>query len=106
MSRKACPTPDEACPYFTRRTPPELRGQQEHGCFSDRDHIIPRFVGKLATEHREIVNEYINSDTNKQQICRWEHEEKSYQELLNPPELPPLEVMIEAINKERIARYE
>lgn len=59
--------------------PPELRQVQEHGCFSDRDHIIPqrlaRRFGRTSLE-REIIYD----QENIVQTCRAEHDEKTVQE--------------------------
>lgn len=106
MSVGPCPNPQENCPWFGRKAPKPLRRTQEHGCFSDEDHIIPRFLGRQATENNRIIRKYINLPENRQQICRWEHDEKTADDLYNPPELPPLEVMKAAIEEEKTKRHE
>lgn len=86
MSRGECPTPIEergACPVLAK----------EGACYSDRDHIVPqryRFMGLL-------VRKYIYTPENKQQICRWEHEEKTLTE--SPDLIPDEEFMLNAVHR-------
>lgn len=97
MAIKHCPNPSYECPWFRRPTPAALEGTQEHGCFSDNDHIVPRFLGETAIENAQILKEYIRLPENQQQICRWEHDIKTREEELNPPEPPSREFMEDAI---------
>lgn len=100
----SCPTPSPECPYFTQRTPKALRGEQTHGCYADTDHIIPRFIGRQAMDR--VVSSYIRSSANKQQLCRDEHDEKSLEDLKNPPPLPDRRFMINALIKARKKKRE
>ena len=93
-----CPNACPECPLYRRRTPKPLRGEQSHGCYADTDHIIPRFMGKSASS---LVKAYIHSPTNKQQLCRNEHNEKSREDLVNLPELPSRDFMVAAIMRAR-----
>lgn len=73
MAIESCPNPLEACPWFTRKTPDALRGQQEHGCHSNQDHIVPRRLAQTA-----LASVYIfNHPENTQQLCAWEHDKKT-----------------------------
>lgn len=75
MARGECPTPRPECPYVNR----------EGGCFSDLDHIVPQRLGRTA-----LAAIYINLPSNKQQLCRWLHEQKTAE---GDEPLPPKEVM-------------
>lgn len=70
-------------------------------CFADTDHVIPRFMGKGATK---LVQNYIRSKANQQQLCRFEHDKKTREEWENPPELPTERFMIDAIKRVRLER--
>lgn len=59
--RGECPDPVPWCKYAERG-----------GCFSDTDHIVPR---RLATT--ALTSIFIELQSNKQQLCRREHEEKT-----------------------------
>lgn len=72
MTIRPCPKPSPDCPYFDRKAPSPLRGKQEHGCFEDKDHIVPQRLGTTA-----LAKAYIDLPENKQQMCRWEHEKKT-----------------------------
>ena len=98
-----CPNPNPNCPYFNRNTPSPLRGEQTHGCYSDTDHVTPRFMGRIAGATTLLKN-YIRSDANKQQLCRWEHDKKTIDEWNNPPELPSEAFMISAIKEARLRK--
>lgn len=98
MAIEACPNACPECPLYDRRPPKPLRATQEHGCYSDRDHIIPKFMGKGAIK---LVKRFIHSPENYQQLCRWEHNEKSIEDLQNPPELPDVEFMRAAVRAAR-----
>lgn len=90
MAYGPCPSPRELCPYFERPAPEPLAEQQEHGCFSDVDHIVPRRLGQTA-----LGKTFIQLPDNKQQICRYQHEQKP----LEPDELPPREYMVERVRE-------
>ena len=77
----------EQCPYKNRS-----------GCYSDTDHQIPRFMAKGASA---LVRNYIRTPANQQQLCRFEHDQKSLDDLMYPPELPSERVMIGAIMQAR-----
>lgn len=96
MSRGECPTPREACPYYDRTPPPELRGQ-EFGCFSDLDHLVPQRLAK-GLGKTSLIRQYIYHPVNLSQTCRWEHEMKNKQ---GDRLLPSEEVMLQ-----EIAEYE
>jgi hypothetical protein len=76
--RGECPSPQDDCPYADR----------EGGCYSDIDHeYYP------AIDYSDIMgSEFRELPENKQQICRWEHEQKHAHEL--PPTKPPREYML------------
>lgn len=95
----ACEGANPECPYFNRPTPGPLRGQQEHGCFSDTDHIIPRFMGRQACS--KLLKNFIRSKANQQQLCRNEHDIKTAEEWKNPPIVPSERFMIDAIVRAR-----
>lgn len=80
MTRGECPSPQDDCPYMERG-----------GCFSDEHHLyFPR------VDYRDIMgSEFRNLPENKEQICRWEHEERHATQ--DPPERPPREVMLGAL---------
>jgi len=76
---RECPTPQEGCPYA------------EQGCFSDTHHLFyPRRDYRRGVEKR-----FRELPENKEQICRWEHDERHATEL--PPEKPSREEMLRAI---------
>lgn len=79
MAIRPCPNPSMDCPFFEQMPPSCLKSTQEHGCFSDLDHIVPqryaRAVGATALEKTYILD----YPGNHQQLCRWEHEEKTFQ---------------------------
>lgn len=59
--------------------PAELRGTQEHGCYSDRDHVIPQRLARRFG--RSSLERAIIYDTdNIVQTCRAEHDEKTANE--------------------------
>lgn len=68
---------------------PECRYNQLGGCFSDTDHIVPR---RLATTALNGV--YIELPDNKQQICRDEHDQKTFE---GDEPLPDVQTMRDAI---------
>lgn len=70
-----CPNISPDCPYADK-------------CFSDVDHLYyPRvdYRGIIEAEFRVLPE-------NKEQKCRWEHEQRHSSE--QPPEKPPREYMI------------
>lgn len=77
MSIEACPTPSEDCPYFDRRPPGKLKRTQHHGCYSDMDHIVPRRLAKRKGS-TPLERQYVAHPVNHQQLCRWEHDEKTW----------------------------
>lgn len=90
MARSECPDPNkEGCPWQFR----------EGGCFADTDHIIPRFVGRQQPTRamRRLARLFIVLPENKQQLCRYEHDQKCHEEMVAPPELPPADEMRRAI---------
>lgn len=100
MARKECPNPREECPYYDRKPPPELRDTQRIGCYSDKDHVVPRRY-KHMPGVPQLVIEYINDPINHEQPCRWEHDAKT---AAGDVPLPPLEVMRERLNEVRLQR--
>jgi len=99
----SCPNACPECPLYDKSTPKALRGIQNHGCYSDTDHIIPRFMGRVAGATTLLKN-FIRSKANQQQLCRWEHDEKTIDEWDNPPEIPSDRFMIDAIKRSRRKR--
>lgn len=76
--RGECPNPSPDCPYSDR----------PGGCYSDTDHLYypgVDYSGIMESEFRELPE-------NKQQKCRWEHEQRHLDEV--PPEKPPREHML------------
>lgn len=76
--RGECPSPDPDCKYAERG-----------GCFSDTDHIVPRRLAQCG-----LSAIFIELQSNKQQLCRREHEEKTAQ---GDEPLPDRETMREAV---------
>lgn len=93
-----CPNAGPECPYFNRATQGALHDTQEHGCYTDTDHTLPKFMGKCASK---LVQNYIRSRANKHQLCRNEHDKKTLEEFRCPPEIPDERFMIDAIIKAR-----
>lgn len=89
MTIGECPTPREACPYFSR---PSRTPNAEVGCFSDTDHIVPQ---RLATN--ALSKLYIYSPENTQQICRSEHEAKTRE---GDEPLPEREEMMDSVRRQ------
>lgn len=89
-----CPKANTECPYFNRSTPGALHETQEHGCFADTDHKIPRFMGRGASS---LLRNYIRSEDNQQQLCRHEHDIKTAEERNDQPELPSDRFMIDTL---------
>lgn len=81
---RECPEPNPECPYYDLEPPKKLQGQ-EYGCYSDEDHIVPQ---RLAVD--ALSRAYIHAPINKQQLCRWRHDEKT---LAGDEPLPPRDVM-------------
>jgi hypothetical protein len=73
-----CPNPQAGCKYA------ELRG-----CFSDTDHIVPQRLGTTA-----LNAAFIDLPSNKQQLCRREHDAKT---AAGDEPLPDVETMREAV---------
>ena len=98
-----CPYANEGCPYYGKDAPPQLEETQEHGCYSDTDHVIPQALGRrrYATT---LLKHFISTPANKVQRCRWEHDFKTEEEQQNPPQLPSEKFMIDAIRRARYGR--
>lgn len=94
MAYEICPNANEECVWYNRPAPDCLKSTQEHGCFSDNDHILPRSLGETALDKA-----YLELPSNQQQICRAEHDQKTQQEIHDPPQLPDRETMRESIAK-------
>lgn len=95
-----CPFASEACPYYGRDTPKPLIGTQEHGCYSDTDHLLPRAIGHSALSS-PLLDEYINTPANKVQRCRWEHDAKTGEDQRIPPQIPTERFIMNAIKRAR-----
>lgn len=73
-----CPNPRPDCPYSGE-------------CFSDEHHLyFPR-----VDYHDIMGTEFRNLPENKEQICRWDHQERH--EVEEPPEKPSREQMLGAL---------
>lgn len=96
MTIKPCPKSHEGCPLYGLEPPEKLSRTQEHGCYSDLDHIVPRRLAKTA-----IAAVYINRPDNKQQLCRNEHNDKSAK---GDEPLPEREFMVETIIADYMTR--
>lgn len=94
MAIGRCPTPRVECPYFGKKPPSKLKGEQSHGCYSDLDHKVPqrlaRKTGATALEKAYIMD----CPANHQQLCRWEHDEKGH---FGDDPLPSPEFMLGAL---------
>ena len=99
MSIMPCPEASENCIYWNRPTPPELVGQQEHGCKSDIHHIYGR---ARAREMGHIAYRFALLPENTEQICRAEHDEITYTNTY--PDFPPTQIMLNAIEQARYGR--
>jgi len=83
MARGVCSPEQRAnCPLF------------DH--FSDNDHIVPQRYRKVSW----LLNKYISTPDNQQQLCRWEHEQKteSAAELLENCQ-PEESFMVDAVRR-------
>ena len=96
MAIEKCPMANAGCKWYGRPTPKQLEGEQDHGCFSDTDHILPKKLASSAMERR-----FLELPENKQQICRRIHDEKTHNEWIDPPELPDRAFIVEALKKAR-----
>lgn len=84
MTRTACPNANRVgCPVAERKG----------GCFADTDHIVPQRYKRMSL----LVRKYIVTPENKQQICRWEHEEKTTHE--SPALIPDEAFMLDAVRR-------
>lgn len=97
MAMKACPNPSFECPWFSRKTPAPLKNTQEHGCFSDLDHKVPQRLARIAGATALQKAYILDSQDNRQQICRWEHEEKGAQ---GDDPMPSNEYMMQTLARE------
>lgn len=85
-----CPHPQEGCPYFDRQPPPQL-ADQDHGCFSDTDHLVPKRFRGIGW----LVGLYIETPNNKVQTCRWWHDDKTERETTDL--IPNHQFMLESV---------
>lgn len=87
--RGECPVPFEergACPVLAK----------EGECYSDTDHRTPQRYRKLGW----LVRKYIDTPDNKEQLCRWEHLEKTGSSLEDPENcIPDEETMLGAVQR-------
>lgn len=81
MSRvMTCEKAQESCFLYSCEPPEALKQQQDHGCFKDRDHIVPRraVIDEPQTPADWIDNDYIlRSPNNIRWICRQEHHQRN-----------------------------
>ncbi len=83
-----CENPKEFCPYYGKKTPKSLRGQQSHGCYADEHHAYwPEndYRTPIEKAYRELPE-------NKYQLCRWVHDDVHLEHL--PPKKPDLIKML------------
>ena len=89
--RSECPEPNkEGCPW-----------QNRGGCFADSDHITPRVVAKQQKDARmrKLARRFIGLPENRQQLCRYLHDQKTVYEQNDPPPLPSEEEMRARVNE-------
>lgn len=98
---EACPE----CPLWSHRPPKALEDTQEHGCYSDTDHVVPRYLARRVGATALLKN-YIKSPVNQVQTCRWEHMQKTEREYENPEavDIPTEQFMIDALKRVRFER--
>lgn len=60
-------------------------------------------MGKSATR---LAQQYIRSKANQQQLCRFDHDKKSAEDLQHPPQLPSRSFMINALIQARREKRE
>lgn len=94
-----CELSKEFCPYYEKKVPKPLRGQQEHGCYADEHHLMwpeRNYKTPIEKAYREL-------DMNKVQACRWLHDIIHTDEY--PPKKPSLVDMLAqlAIGEQRAA---
>ena len=85
MARRVCELANTECKYYEREPVPELRGQAEHGCFEDKEHLIARRLGEDA-----ISRYIIRRPENQISLCRNLHDERNYRESITGEEENPL----------------
>lgn len=93
--RRECPNASPECHYWDKTPPPELRGSQSHGCYEDKDHLIPRRAGFCA-----VTRYIIKRPENQEYICRKEHDLKNHREMvtgIDDHPLPSLDEIAEII---------
>ena len=95
-----CPFANEACPHYAKEPPAQLYVEQEHGCYSDTDHIVPQSMGRKKYASALLRN-YIDTPANKVQKCRWEHDAKTNEDIKVTPIVPSEQFMIDAIKRAR-----
>ena len=102
MAFERCPKANTDCKYYDK--PPVVEGESS-GCYSDRDHIYPKRIGKTAIEKA-----FSNLTENVEQRCRREHEERNARhdqgDTSDIPEFPSPEIMREAIALSKRLQYE
>lgn len=97
--RRECPNASPECKYYGRKPPQELRGLQEHGCFEDIEHLIPRRAGTCA-----LSRYIIRRPENQEWVCRAEHDEKNHRESLtgvDDHQIPSVEEMAEMVERDQ-----
>ncbi len=75
-----CEKAQESCFLYGYEPPEALKQQQTHGCFKDRDHIVPRrvVIVEPQTPADWIHNDYIlRSPNNIRWVCRQEHHQRN-----------------------------
>lgn len=104
-SVSTCEKAHEGCFLYGYEPPEPLKGTQTHGCYKDRDHIVPRraAVREPSSPADWVFNDYIfRSPDNIRLICRREHHRRNIIEqredrLLFP--VPTLEFMLRTLRQ-------
>lgn len=106
MSKVApCEQANERCFLYRYSPPDQLADTQDHGCYKDRDHIVPRrmVIDEPEGPADRLHNDYVLlSPDNIRMICRREHHERNiaeqrYDTLLLP--VPPLGLMMQSLRR-------
>jgi len=101
----ACEQANERCFLYHYDPPDQLAKTQDHGCFKDRDHIVPRrmVIDEPEGPADRVYNDYILlSPDNIRMICRREHHERNIAEQKNDTlilPVPPLEFMMQSLRQ-------
>lgn len=83
--KSRCPEPNKpGCPYM------------ERGCYADTDHIVPQRIARSKSASAITRIYILDHPENRQQLCRWEHDEKT---LEGDEPLPSQEYMQGAITE-------